>query len=144
MMIQHAGLIAQWQAGIWSGVLIDGASGAGKSDLMLRALQAGWTLVADDRVVVWSSGGRLYGRAPESLRGLMEIRGLDIVATPYRAFAPINLAARCVTSATIERLPERESLSLLNQTVPLISLLALEPSAPAKLARAVSHLGLRA
>ena len=52
MMVRHAGLIALWDAGVWRGALIEGVSGAGKSDLMLRALQAGWTLVADDRVEI--------------------------------------------------------------------------------------------
>ena len=144
MMIHHAGLIALWDAGVWRGALIEGEAGAGKSDLMLRTIASGWTLVADDRVVLWTSGGRLYGRAPDSLAGLMEIRGLDIVPTPCRAFAPITLVARCVAAAAVERLPEPQTVSLLNQAIPSIALVALEPSAPAKLARAVSHLGLRA
>ena len=144
MTVRHAGLIALWDAGVWRGVLIEGPSGAGKSDLMLRALQLGWTLVADDRVVLWTSGGQLYGRAPDSLAGLMEIRGLGVVETPCRAFAPITLVARCVAAAEIERLPAPQTISLLGQAIPAIALVALEPSAPAKLARSVSHLGLRA
>ncbi len=144
MMIRHAGLIALWDAGIWRGVLIEGPSGAGKSDLMLRALQDGWTLVADDRVVLWTSGGQVYGRAPDSLAGLMEIRGLGVAPTPYRAFAPVDLAARCVVAAEIERMPAPEAISLMGQAIPSIALVATEPSAPAKLARSVSHLGLRA
>jgi serine kinase of HPr protein (carbohydrate metabolism regulator) len=143
-IIRHAGLIALWDAGAWRGVLIEGPAGAGKSDLMLRALHAGWTLVADDRVMIWASGGRLFGRAPDSLAGLMEIRGLDVVATPYRAFAPIDLAAECVPAGGVERIPPLRSILLLEQAIPAIALVALEPSAPAKLARAVSHLGLRA
>ena len=54
--------------GGWRGALIEGPSGAGKSDLALRALDAGFRLVADDRVVVWTSGGRLFGRAPDAAR----------------------------------------------------------------------------
>ena len=61
-MILHAGLVARRQDGYWRGVLIEGASGAGKSDLALRALDHGFRLVADDRVVVWASGGALYGQ----------------------------------------------------------------------------------
>ena len=71
-MILHAGLVARRQDGYWRGVLIEGASGAGKSDLALRALDHGFRLVADDRVVVWASGGALYGRAPDSLAYLGE------------------------------------------------------------------------
>ena len=45
----HAGLIALYDAGGWKGVLIEGASGSGKSDLALRCLGRGFRLVADDR-----------------------------------------------------------------------------------------------
>jgi serine kinase of HPr protein (carbohydrate metabolism regulator) len=143
MMIHHAGLIARQDAGTWRGVLIEGESGAGKSDLVLRTLAQGWVLVADDRVLVWASGGRLFGRAPDALAGLMEIRGLDVAPTPYRSFARIDLLARCVAAPLVERMPDRAQVSLLNQAIPAFSLVALEPSAPAKLARALSHLGLK-
>ena len=36
--IVHGGLIARRRAGFWRGVLIEGPSGSGKSDLALRAL----------------------------------------------------------------------------------------------------------
>ena len=65
-MIRHAGLIARFEPPVWRGVLIDGPSGSGKSDLALRALDGGWMLVADDRVLVWACEGRLYGRAPDT------------------------------------------------------------------------------
>ena len=51
--VRHAGLIAARSNGPWRGVLIEGEAGAGKSDLTLRALAAGFRLVADDRVVLW-------------------------------------------------------------------------------------------
>src|SRR3954468_23707618 len=78
-VIVHAGLIARRSGGPWRGVLIEGPSGSGKSDLALRALEAGFRLVADDRVVLWASEGRLFGRAPETLFGLIEVRGLDVI-----------------------------------------------------------------
>ena len=51
-MIHHAGLLARWTGGHWRGVLIEGESGSGKSDLALRALDDGWSLVADDRTLL--------------------------------------------------------------------------------------------
>ncbi len=93
-MIVHGGLVAKRLGGLWRAVLIEGPSGAGKSDLALRALEAGFRLVADDRVILWTSGGRLFGRAPETLFGLMEIRGLGIEPVCARPLAEVVLVAR--------------------------------------------------
>ncbi len=141
-MIRHAGLIARFERGRWRGVLIEGASGAGKSDLTLRALDLGWRLIADDRTLVWASDGRLYGRAPDPLAGLIEVRGLSVVSIPQRAFAVIALAARCAEPEAIERTPNPRTLTLLDLSIPLIAIAAREPSAPAKLGRALSLLDI--
>jgi len=140
-VILHAGLIAAFGPDGWRGALIEGASGAGKSDLALRALDHGFRLVADDRVILWESGGALYGRAPDSLAGRMEVRGLDVVAEPCLPFCRIGLS---VELGTPERLPEPAWKTHLGLSVPLIVLSPLESSAPAKLARALQHLGGRA
>jgi len=142
-VILHAGLIARFDAPWWRGVLIEGASGAGKSDLALRLLALGWALVADDRCEVWMSGGRLYGRAAEQLVGLLEIRGLGVGPALIRDFAPIALAARCVDPGEVERMPDNETVNLLGQSVPLLKIAALQASAPMKLGHALSRLGLR-
>ncbi|MET0294699.1 MAG: HPr kinase/phosphorylase [Phenylobacterium sp.] len=137
-MILHAGLIACRIGGGWGGVLIEGPSGAGKSDLALRALDDGFRLVADDRTVVWESGGRLYGRAPETLAGLLEVRGVGIVAQSALPFARIVLAAVCTPP---ERHPDPAARELCGLRVPLVEFAPLENSATAKLRRALEHLG---
>ena len=139
-MIRHAGLIARFERGAWRGVLIEGPSGAGKSDLALRALDQGWSLVADDRTLVWACDGRLYGRAPDSLAGLIEVRGHGVIAVPRRPFATIALVARCLQRDAIERTPETDALAVLDLSLPLVALAATEASAPAKLGRALSLL----
>ncbi len=118
-----------------------GPSGAGKSDLALRALDAGLRLVADDRVVVWASGGALWGRAPESLTGLIEARGHGVVRTSPLAMAEIVLAARCAQGVAIERMPDTEMIEVEGIGVPELRLDPFEASAPAKLRRALQHLG---
>jgi serine kinase of HPr protein (carbohydrate metabolism regulator) len=65
-MIRHAGLIARRSEGQWRGVLIEGGSGSGKSDLALRALDHGYRLVAEDRVLDSTDDGLLIGRAPQA------------------------------------------------------------------------------
>jgi hypothetical protein len=138
-VILHAGLLALHGPAGWRGVMIEGPSGAGKSDLALRALDAGFALVADDRTLVWASGGHVYGRAPQTLAGRIEIRGLDVVAQPALAFCRIVLVARCGTAS--ERIPQPAFADLAGGRLPAFDLAPLEASAPAKLRRALHHLG---
>ncbi|WP_337186206.1 HPr kinase/phosphorylase [Phenylobacterium sp.] len=132
--IRHAGLIARRIRGRWLGALIEGPSGAGKSDLALRALDHGFRLVADDRVLVWAGEGRPFGRAPAALRGLIEARGLGVIPVEPVAFAEIGLVVRL---GTPERLPDPATETISGIDVPLLTASAFELSAPAKLGRAL-------
>jgi len=142
-MIRHAGLLARRIEGDWRGVLIEGPSGSGKSDLALRCLDAGWTLVADDRTLLWTCQGRLYGRAPDTLAGLVEARGLGVLPAPARPFAEVRLVVECAPPDAVERVPEPEARFLLGVCVPSLRLAALVASATAKLGRALTYLGVR-
>ena len=135
-LIVHAGLIAARENGPWRGVLIEGPAGSGKSDLALRSLQAGFRLVADDRVALWLSGGELYGRAPPSLAGLIEVRGLGVEAVSALPLARVALVARAGTS---ERMPEPAFADILGLRAPVLTLDLRESSAPAKLSHALSR-----
>ena len=142
-MIRHAGLVARRLEGRWRGVLIEGPSGSGKSDLALRALADGFRLVADDRVVVWASGGALYGRAPAPLAGLIEARGQGVVAEPALPMAQIMLVAACQTAPeAIERVPDPSSVVIAGIAVPWLEIDARGFSAPARLRRALEWLGV--
>lgn len=141
--IRHAGLVALRQDGFWRGALIEGPSGVGKSDLALRALDAGFRLVADDRVVAFTAGGRLWGKAPETLAGLLEVRGLGVVSAPALAFCEIALVVRCVeTPDAVERLPDPRFEPILGVSVPVFDLWPREPAAPLKLRRMMQSLGV--
>lgn len=143
-MILHAGLIALRARGRWRGALIQGPSGSGKSDLALRAIDAGFCLVADDRVLLFVSQGSLFGRAPDSLNGLIEARGAGVVRERALRFADVTLAVRCkMAAAQVERFPYGKIERLLGCDVPVLELWALENSAPAKIRRAIEHLGAR-
>src|SRR6185312_10220968 len=56
-------------------VLLRGPSGSGKSDLALRLIDAGARLVADDQSELRRVGEVVVVRAPDALRGLIEVRG---------------------------------------------------------------------
>jgi len=138
-MIVHAGLVARRLGGSWRGVLIEGASGAGKSDLALRALDQGFRLVADDRVLLWVAEGRLFGRAPGPLHGLLEVRGLDVVT---QTALPLCEVALVVSPGAPERLPDPARVERLGLWLPALTLAYREASAPAKLGRALAALYL--
>lgn len=135
-MILHAGCVARRVAGGWRGILITGASGAGKSDLALRLIERGWRLVSDDRTVLWLSASALWGRAPDVLRHQIEARGLDVCAEPALSYARLWLAAVC--EAPTDRLPDPEAAELLGAPLPLVRVAPFESSAPAKVERALT------
>lgn len=141
-MIVHAGLLAIREAQFWRGVLITGASGVGKSDLALRCLDHGFRLVADDRVLLWACDGRVYGRAPDPLTELIEVRGLGVWPESALPYSEIRLVAAYSPIAEIDRAPAPgASEILLNTPVARIDLDFSQDSAPAKLRRALLHLG---
>jgi serine kinase of HPr protein (carbohydrate metabolism regulator) len=138
----HAGLIALYDRGDWKGVLIEGESGSGKSDLALRCLSRGFRLVADDRTQLWVSEGRLFGCAPAPISGLIELRGLGVLPESARPLAEVRLVARCLEPADpLERLPDRDTRVLMGVTLPRVAVRPFEASAPDKVARALSLLG---
>ncbi len=113
-------------------VLIRGPSGAGKSDLAVRLIDRGARLVADDQALVRREGDELLVRAPETIRGLIEIRGLGILRLEALEEAPLVLVVDLVAPDAVERLPERRSESLFGLSLPLIALAPFEASAAAK------------
>jgi hypothetical protein len=121
------------------GVLILGESGQGKSDLLLRLMDEGARLVADDRTELYAAKGRLLARAPQSIAGLMEVRGLGIVAQPFVKSAPVALAIWLgAPKAPAARLPEPAFYALpeglgLAKPVPLIVLDGQAASAPGRI-----------
>lgn len=123
------------------GVLILGDSGAGKSDLVLRLVDDGAKLVADDRTELYVSRGLLHARAPKSIAGLLEVRGIGIVALPFVKSVPLGLAVKLDTPS--KRLPDMacyEPPAPLNPTKPLpfIILDGASPAAPARIRLALT------
>ncbi|MGR4865579.1 HPr kinase/phosphorylase [Caulobacter sp. LARHSG274] len=142
-MILHVGMIACRIGGEWRGALIEGPSGIGKSDLALRALDQGFSLVSDDYTLVFTSNGQLYGRAPDALAGLIEARGIGILSQPCLPFCRVRLLVRCVGDPlAVERMPEPQLEMIAGAATPILSLWPLEPAAPAKVRRMLEHLGV--
>ena len=143
MTILHAGLVALYDPAGWRGALIEGPSGAGKSDLALRLLDLGLQAASDDQTLVWSCQERLFGACPPAICGLMEARGLGVLALARtRRLVQVRLLAVCEPAdKAIDRLPEPEFRVVEGVRLPVLRLHALEASAPVKLRWALSHLG---
>lgn len=116
------------------GALLRGPPGAGKSDLALRAVEAGARLVADDLVALDLHGDRVWAGPLPRAGGRLEVRGVGIVRLPALDGAPLVLIADL---AAPERLPEPEFESLLGRPVRRIRLAPFEISAAIKLRLAV-------
>jgi serine kinase of HPr protein (carbohydrate metabolism regulator) len=121
-------------------VLLRGPSGSGKSDLALRLIDAGARLVADDRSELWRDGDAVLVRAPATIAGLIEARGIGILRVDSLAIARLSLLVDLVAPEAVERLPEPRSETVLGLSVPLIALAPFEASAPAKLRLALDAL----
>ncbi|MFN4087577.1 MAG: HPr kinase/phosphorylase [Alphaproteobacteria bacterium] len=124
-----------------NGILLRGHSGAGKSDLALRLIDGGADLVADDQVLLAVRDGRLWAAPPPSIAGRLEVRGIGIVAVPFRAEAPVVLVVDLVPPESVERLPEPRSCRIGGIGIPLIALTPFEVSAAAKVRLALRRPG---
>ncbi len=120
-----------------TGVLVRGPSGSGKSDLALRLIDRGARLVADDQVEVTASGDRLIAAAPEALAGMLEVRGLGIVAVETVASARLDLVVDLVAAEQVERMPKDEPVTIEGIAVALLRLAPFQASAAAKVRLAV-------
>jgi HPr kinase/phosphorylase len=128
-------------------VLLRGASGSGKSDLALRLIDAGARLVADDQSDLRRQGAVLIVRAPATIAGLIELRGIGIMRLDALSEAPVALIADLVPADDVERLPARRSEAILGLAIPRIVMAPFEASAAAKLRlalRAFTEPGLAA
>ena len=123
-------------------VLFSGPSGSGKSDLALRLLDRGFTLVSDDQTIVRREGNRLIASAPPTIKGKLEIRGVGIVEMETVTDVPVALYVELTSE--IVRLPDdRRERPVLGVNLPLISVDAQTASAASKVALALDRLGLK-
>ena len=123
-------------------MLITGPSGSGKSDLALRLIDRGFTLVSDDQTIVRKDVDRLLAFAPPNIAGKLEIRGIGIV--DMESVSDIPVALLIELTSDIQRLPDdARERPILGIQLPIITIDAMTASAPAKVALALNRQGLK-
>lgn len=135
-------------------VMIRGASGSGKSDLALQLLESTGTgltgqaittaLVADDQTILRREGETILASAPETIAGLLEVRGHDVLHVEAVQGMPLVLIVDLRLSAQIERLPQPEDMltQILGLAIPSILIDPTKSSAASRLRVAWARLAL--
>ena len=120
-------------------VLIEGESGAGKSDLALRLIDRGATLISDDYTLLQRIGGQLIASPPDNIAGKVEVRGLGLIPFDFVEKVPVALLVR-LTSAP-ERLPQPDEVRrVAGVDIREVGIDPHSASAPFKVELALKHL----
>lgn len=100
-------------------VLILGTSGAGKSSLALQLIAYGADLVADDRTTLSVKNNVLFAHCPDTIRGLIEARGVGILRLPYVGATPVSLIVD-LNKTEDTRLPKPHTARFMDITLPCV------------------------
>lgn len=112
------------------GVMLVAPSGAGKSDLALRLIDRGATLVSDDYTEVARNGDTLVATPPSTIVGQMEIRGVGIVAVPFTPSTTVQIVVEL--GDEVERMPDARWRIVAGQQVRAITINPRHASATIK------------
>ena len=123
-------------------VLISGLSGSGKSDLALRLMDRGFTMVSDDQTIVRRDGDRLIASPPPTIAGKLEVRGIGIIEIEHLSDVPVALLVELTSE--IQRMPDNSrERPILGVPLPLISIDSTAASAAPKVELALDRMGLK-
>ncbi len=100
-------------------VLILGPSGSGKSALALQLMALGCALVSDDQTRLRARDGGLFVSAPDRLRGMIEARGVGLLAAEALPAARLVLVAD-LGQDEVMRLPQMRSWTWSDVTLPCL------------------------
>ncbi len=118
-------------------VLLRGFSGRGKSDLAFRLIAAGASLICDDQVALERRQDKVMAESVETIRGLLEARGIGLLKYPVAQPAPLRLVVDLVLREDVPRLPEKKTVDILGVAITSLKLHAFDASTPFKIIKAI-------
>ena len=114
-----------------NGVAIFGDPGSGKSDLALRLIDSGATLISDDITVFSKLEKNINLFGIENTKGLLEVREVGIITVPYVEGIKLKLVVR-LTDKVVERIPKKNQINLLGLKFPKLEINGKNSSSVAK------------
>jgi serine kinase of HPr protein (carbohydrate metabolism regulator) len=121
-------------------LLIRGPAGSGKSLLTFRLIAAAQSgllpfarLVGDDRIRLEPCHGRLLACAPDTLAGLIEVRGIGIRQLPHEPVAVVG-GVIDLAAPDAERLPNQAEIEVEGVKLPQLKIAESRDPYPSVLA----------
>ena len=104
-----------------NGILIIGDSGSGKSDLALRLIDSGATLISDDITICEKKKNLIYLSAPSEIKGLLEVREVGIITVPFVDGIILRMIVK-LEAGGLERIPQKNNYKIFGQKIPMLTI----------------------
>ena len=114
-----------------NGVLIIGDSGLGKSDLALRLIDEGATLISDDITICKKKIDGIFLSSPIETKGLLEVREVGIITVPFVDRIRLKMVVK-LTEKNLNRMPKKNITKVLGVRFPLLVINGKSSSAVVK------------
>ena len=114
-----------------NGILITGDSGSGKSDLALRLIDNGATLISDDITICKKQIDHIFLSSPCQTKGLLEVREVGIITVPFVEQIKLKMVVKLINER-LERLPKKKFCKLIGIDIPLLTINGLNSSSVIK------------
>ena len=104
-----------------NGILIIGDSGSGKSDLALRLIDSGATLISDDITICEKKKNLIYLSAPSETKGMLEVREVGIITVPFVEGIILRMIVK-LEAGRLERIPQKNNYKIFGQKIPMLTI----------------------
>ena len=115
-----------------NGILITGDSGSGKSDLALRLIDNGATLISDDVTICKKKLDHILLSCPNNTKGLLEVREVGIITVPFVEKIKLRMIVKLMKNK-LKRFPKKKFCKFLGFKIPLLIIDGHNPSSVIKI-----------